>query len=274
MTRLDAVAIRQSLDGATTARLAKFEAFTEIDSTNSYLMQQPGPPPGQVRVAVTDNQTNGRGRHGRTWQSPPGSGLCLSLAYTFAEQPANLPALTLAIGLGVIDALELVGVCDVRLKWPNDLIAADGKLGGILTETQSQASGAITVVTGVGLNIDLGDGFDLKNKSSLERGVVDLARFAGRVPAVNELAGHLISGLVSTISRYETQGFAGFQNEWRGRDWLLGREVTVNTPHAQVAGVGAGIAADGALLVDTGTGTCDRITSGTILETGNRGLAE
>ena len=80
MNKLDADAIRQSLGELVSSRLAGLEAFPEIGSTNSYLMQQAAPAPGQVHVVVTDNQTQGRGRHGRTWQSPPGSGLCLSLA--------------------------------------------------------------------------------------------------------------------------------------------------------------------------------------------------
>ena len=268
MTRLDAQIIRQSLGESTLARLGTFEAFDTIDSTNSYLMQQAAPSPGQVHVAVTDNQTHGRGRHGRTWLAPPGSGLCLSLAYTFSAQPGNLPALTLAVGLGVIEALEHAGVEGVRLKWPNDLIAGEGKLGGILTETQAQSSGVISVVTGVGVNIDLGDraGFDTGPQAL--RSAVDLAHFAGEVPSASTLAAHLIGSLVSTFIDYDEHGFSGFRQKWRGKDWLRGRAVTVSTPHEQVTGIGAGIADDGALLVDTSAGQRCRITSGTVVDAG------
>ncbi len=110
MISLDAGAIRGALSEHVAVRLFSIEVFPEIESTNSYLMQQEAPPPGQARVALTDNQTKGRGRHGRTWQSPPGSGLCVSVGFTFTVQPANLPALTLAIGLGAIAALERLGV--------------------------------------------------------------------------------------------------------------------------------------------------------------------
>lgn len=268
MTRIDAQIVRRSLGESTIARLGTIEAFEEIDSTNSYLMQQAPPPPGQVRVAVTDNQTNGRGRHGRTWLSPPGSGLCLSLAYTFEAQPGNLPALTLAIGLGVIEALEHAGVAGVRLKWPNDLIADDGKLGGILTETHSRTSGAISVVTGVGVNVDLGScpGFDA-GAESLRR-AVDLVSIANEVPSASALAAHLIAGLVSTFADYDALGFGGFHKQWPGRDWLRGRRVTVSTPRAQVTGIGAGVADDGALLLATSAGETRRVTSGTVLDAG------
>ncbi len=270
MSSLDADAIRQSLGEGISTRLAGFETLIEIDSTNNYLMQQQGPSAGQVSVAVTDNQTMGRGRHGRTWQSPPGSGLCLSLAYTFAQQPANLSALTLALGLGAIDALEDLGVTGVQLKWPNDLVADDGKLGGILTETQVRRSGAITVVTGIGINIELGEDLDFGIETDWARRVADLTGFAGERPSANILAARLVDKMGATFLQYEAGGFASFARKWPGRDWLLGRELTIDTPQRQVSGVGAGVDDDGALLVDTGGGAHSRITSGSVVMAGAR----
>ena len=167
---------------STNDRLLHIETFAEIESTNSYLMQLPGPEPGSCRIAVTNNQTAGRGRHGKTWQSPPGSGLCLSAAYTFAARPDNLPALTLALGLGAIDALEELGARDVELKWPNDLVALDGKLGGILTEVQQRSPGAVTVVTGIGVNVDLDTELDFSIESDWARQVVDLKKVCDELP--------------------------------------------------------------------------------------------
>lgn len=263
MISLDGEVIRRSLGDTVESRLVAFEAFDEIASTNSHLMREPGPAPGQIRAAITDNQTMGRGRHDRRWQSPPGSGLCLSLAYTYAEQPADLSALTLAIGLGAIDALEKVGVSGVQLKWPNDLIASDGKLGGILTESQVQQSGAITVVTGVGINLDLGADFRLDDEADRVLRAADLARYAVTPPSGDKLAASLIDALCDVFIAYETGGFARYVQRWAKCDWLLGREVTIDTLRHHVEGVGAGIAKDGALLVDTGY-SVSRITSGTV----------
>lgn len=264
MINLDGEVIRRSLGDTVASRLDAFEVFDEIASTNSYLMQQPGPEPGHLRVVVTDNQTKGRGRHSRTWQSPPGAGLCLSLAYSYAKQPADLSALTLAIGLGAVDALQRVGVRGVQLKWPNDLVAADGKLGGILTETQIQQPGAITVVTGIGINIDLGPGFYLDADSNPTLRAVDLAGYVASPPSGDELAAGLIARLCDVFIAYETGGFARYAEQWAKCDWLLGREVTIDTARQQVTGVGAGVADDGALLVDTGYGI-SRVTSGTVV---------
>lgn len=265
MINLDADAIRHSIGEAAAARLAGFNVFSEIESTNSFLMQQEGPPAGRLDVAVTDNQTMGRGRHGRSWQSPPGSGLCLSLAYTYEAQPENLSALTLAIGLGVIEALEDTGVDGVQLKWPNDLMVGDGKLGGILTESQSRSAGAITIVTGLGLNVNLGDVSDLVLDMGSTRRVTDLARIADVLPRHSDLAARLINCLCATFVGFEIDGFDRYAQRWAERDWLLGREVVINTPQQQIAGTGAGIDSEGALLVDTGTGHVRRITSGSVV---------
>ena len=100
-------------------------------------MSQPPPGGRPFRVAIADQQTAGRGRHYRRWVSPPGAGLYMSFAYSFEDPPENLPSLTLAIGVGVIAALQEFNIEGVSLKWPNDIVALDGKLGGILTEFQS-----------------------------------------------------------------------------------------------------------------------------------------
>lgn len=270
MAGLDEELVRRALGEADSAGLSDLEIFPEIESTNSYLIQHSGPEPGKFRVAASDNQTAGRGRHGRTWQSPPGSGLCLSMAYTFAQSPENLPALTLAIGLGAIDKLGELGIDGVQLKWPNDLIAMDGKLGGILTEAQARPSGAVTVVTGIGLNVDLPERLDFGLETDWARRIVDLRTHVGEVPSREALAACLIRGLRQTFVTYEARGFAAFADRWADYDWLRGRELTIDTPQHQVTGIGAGVAADGALLVETDSVGLQRITSGSVVMAGIR----
>ena len=265
MSNLDAAAIRSSLDELATRRLEQLEAFAAIESTNSYLIQGAAPGPGNFRVAVTDNQTSGRGRHGRTWQSPPGAGICLSVAYTYSAQPRNLPALTLAIGLGLIEALEQLGIAGIALKWPNDLVAGNGKLGGILTESRLLDAGSIHVVTGVGLNVDLPAGFDVAEESGWAQAVADLAGLTPELPPLNALTASLINSLCNVFVDYETHGFAAYAERWPARDWLRGRALTIDMPRRPVTGIAAGVADDGALLVDDGEGSIHRITSGTVV---------
>ena len=271
MSRLDADAIRAALGEHATVRLEAFELFAEIASTNTYLMQGSAPAAGAIRVALTDNQVAGRGRHGKTWRSPPGSGVCLSMGYTFAARPDNLSALTLAIGLGVIEALERVGINGVALKWPNDLVADDGKLGGILTEAQALSGDAVHVVTGVGLNVDLPQEFGPGDEPEWAGRVVDLAGLAPGLPHMNTIAASLVDSLCGVYATYEQDGFAAFTPRWSARDWLRGRELTIDTPRRQLVGTGAGVADDGALLVDDGDGEVHRVSSGSVVAAGSGG---
>ena len=264
MSVIDADAVREALSDETRSQLANLESFAAIESTNTYLMQQSGPESGMLSIALTANQTAGRGRHGKTWQSPPGSGLALSTAYTFATQPRDLPALTIAVGLAAIDALEDVGVGGVQLKWPNDLIAADSKLGGILTEAQKRDAREVTIVTGIGINMALGSGFELEAGDGPERKVTDLDALISPRPAFERLAAALVDRFAAAFSHFESKGFAGFASKWPDRDWLRGRSLVIETAERRIAGTGAGIAEDGALLLDEG-GALRRVTSGTVL---------
>ncbi len=262
MTSLDADVIRQSASERTREKLVQLDVFAEVDSTNSYLLQRSGPAPGEISVAVTTNQTAGRGRFDKKWLSPPGSGLCLSVAYTFARQPENLPALTLALGLGAIAALEELGAANVQLKWPNDLVALDSKLGGILTEVQPQSRGAVTVVAGIGVNVDLKNNQEIK--SDWARQVVDLGDICDEPPKSELIAGSLTTHLLQAFVDFEKSGVTPFADRWRRYDWLLGREIVIDTGRDRISGVGAGIADDGSLAVDTPDAGIQRVISGSV----------
>ncbi len=261
---LDAGRMRQALQESTAGKLDRLDVFASIDSTNTYLLGQPGPGAGHFHVAMADQQTAGRGRHDRHWLSPPGAGLSLSLAYTFAALPGQLPALTLAIGVAVVAALRELDIPKIALKWPNDIVAVDGKLGGILTEVQSGEGAGATVVTGIGINVHLREPLDLGVDSAWAQQPTDLHSIQADLPPRETLAAAIIDHVFATFARFEKEGFATFAAEWRQHDWLLGREILVDTAEDQIAGVAAGVDDDGALLVDTSHG-CERVISGTIL---------
>jgi len=274
MNSLDADAIRRFANDPVRERLANLDVFAEIDSTNSYLMQTPAPAPGMISIAATSNQTAGRGRHGKKWQSPPGTGLCLSVAYTFAHQPNRLPALTLALGLGSVDALEELGATGIKIKWPNDLVARDAKLGGILTEVQQSSGSAVTIVAGIGINVDLQDNLDLEVETDWAQGVVDLKSICDVTPGHDEIAGKMAAHLLQAFVDFERSGFAAVAGRWARYDWLFGREITVDTAGRSVSGIGAGVADDGALLLDTAESGIQSVSSGTIAVAGSGGRAQ
>jgi len=262
MGNLDASEVRRFLQDAA-AQLDELEAFASIGSTNTHLLNQPAPGPGRCRVAIADEQTAGRGRRSRRWISPPGSGLYLSMAYTFARSLEQLPALTLALGVGVVDALTRLGVEGVGLKWPNDIVGLDGKLGGILTEVLAGKADGVTAVVGVGINIDLPDGLSLDDESGWVHRPVDLGALAADVPSRERLAAAIIDELVDAFARFAELGFAAFVSDWASRDWLMGREIIADMPDGRIAGTAAGVDSDGALIVDAQDGAT-RVVSGSI----------
>jgi BirA family biotin operon repressor/biotin-[acetyl-CoA-carboxylase] ligase len=269
MSKLDVDGIQEPLADLTNTKLEKLEVFSSIASTNTYLMSQPPPAEGRYRVAVADHQTSGRGRHYRRWISAPGSGVYLSFAYTFPAKSGQIAGLTLAIGVGVVSALQRLGIDGIGLKWPNDIVALDGKLGGILTEVQSGAEPGTTVVTGVGLNVDIAHRIDFGAESNWAHKAVDLKSVMPDIPDREIIVGALIDSLYLTFRQFAESGLAAFMDDWRQHDWLRGREITVDMPDRQVTGMAAGVDADGTLLVDTGTGQV-RVLSGSIVMAGPR----
>ena len=269
MNRLDVEQIHLPFGDRSRANLESLEVFAEIESTNSYLMNEAAPPPGRFRVAVAEHQTAGRGRMERRWYSPKSSGLCLSLSYTLSPVPGNLSAATLVIGIGVAEALQRLGIKGVGLKWPNDIVARDGKLGGILTEVRSASGDECTIVAGVGLNVDLRE-TDLFNEIKPRIGYVsDLASCVTELPSREVLASALIEGIYNSIAEFESAGFTIFQAAWDRLDWLRGQQVSVETDESTIDGVCEGIDADGALLLRTAEGR-QRILSGSV-HLGNNG---
>lgn len=252
MTKPDADSVQRSLETATREKLERIDTFESIDSTNSWLKAQAPPEPGKVAVAIADHQTAGRGRQDRKWLSAPGCGLCLSLAYTFKDAPELLPPLTLAVGVATADALAGIGVDRVRLKWPNDLLVAGAKLGGILIESRVSRRGpetAVTVIAGLGINLSVPDDVADAIDSAWAHGPAGLDSWGVGLPVRDGLAAMLIDAIAEAMQVYDAHGLQPFEKAFIEIDWLMGRAIVVETPDGEVAGVGAGIERDGALLL-------------------------
>jgi BirA family biotin operon repressor/biotin-[acetyl-CoA-carboxylase] ligase len=230
--------------------LAGVEVLFEIDSTNTYLYDAPTPLPGHPRLAFAEIQSAGRGRRGRSWLAPFGSGLTFSLAWTFAETPAGLPALGLAMGVAVAEALRDFGVGEVRLKWPNDIVWRQRKLGGLLLQLRSESGGAACVVAGLGLNLALPAEARARIAGEGALPVADLAEaMAGRPVGRNALAGTLAAAMLAALEEFGRCGFASFASRWAALDALAGARVRVEQGAEIVDGDACGTDAEGALLI-------------------------
>ena len=264
MSSIDAATILDALHPGIVSRIAQLEVFPEIESTNAYLMAQSAPDAGMHRVAIAGHQTAGRGRGDKRWFSAPGSSLCLSIAHTFEEKPDNLSALTLAIGVAAALALGDSGIDDIQLKWPNDIVSGNGKLGGILVETHHRSQRTASVVIGIGVNLQLPDEILENVDSAWAQAPADVASIVGSSVARESLSAAMIDRVADALCTFEGHGLHAFAASWRERDWLRGRHVTVERPGRTVRGKAFGIDTDGALLVKEAA-AMTRVISGTVL---------
>jgi len=247
---LDAQRIRQALAREAREHVARIETAWSVDSTNTILLERPNPSPGSSEVFLAEYQTAGRGRRGRAWLAPPGGAICLSLSWTFREVPEDLSALGLVIGVCAFRTLRHMGIEDARLKWPNDLLIGDKKLGGVLIELRAESSGPACVVIGIGVNVALGAEL-LKKIAATGTAATDLASAGLEALKRNAVAAALISCCVHGLAEFAREGLKPFIAEWRAADALRGRAVNVSGAAGISAGLARGIDLHGALLVET-----------------------
>lgn len=210
-----------------------------------------GAPAGTAVVAA--EQGAGRGSRGRQWHSPRG-GLWLSvlLRPVRSVRPVGVEVLSLRVGLAVADALAAVpGLPPVALKWPNDLVLADGKVGGILCEARWQGDRLTWVAVGVGLNVTNRLPADTAMPATC------LAAYCPELTAeaLAEPIARAVAGLAVDNPLLDAAELAAFA----ARDWLRGRALS-----APVAGRAAGVAGDGALIVRRREGYDDHVRFGSI----------
>lgn len=224
----------------------------EVGSTNDHLATLPPPPPGRPRLVFAELQRAGRGRRGRTWHAPFGSGLTFSVAWTFAEMPADIAALSLAMGAQVARAVQRLGAQDVRLKWPNDLICGPCKVGGLLAQLRSEAGGPTHLILGLGLNLRLGPAQREALAAPGALPVGDLAAAFAAPVGRNRIAGVVAAAMLDGLQRFALQGFEPFAADWAELDALRGRRVRIEHGSTAVEGIALGAGSDGSLRLAVG----------------------
>ncbi len=250
--RLDRGEIARWL-GADAARF-DIEILAQATSTNTLLLQAAAHPAGGApggKVLAAELQTAGRGRMGRSWHSALGSSLTFSLLWRFDCGLNALTGLSLAVGVAIVRALVRLGAPDVRLKWPNDILTARGKLGGVLIEAQGDMLGPSAVVIGIGLNCTLPRGLAPR----IGQPVSALDEICGAMPERNQLLAVLLQELAAMLERFGKDGFAPFRSAWEQYNMHRERTVHLHMPDdSWVSGIVRGVSDSGALCVETAQG--------------------
>lgn len=234
------------------------------ESTNSTALElgERGAVPGTVVVARA--QTLGRGRLNRFWLSRPGMGLYFSLILRPQLAPENLSKITLAAGLAITGALEVLYCIEAKIKWPNDLLLNGRKFGGILTETGSfshlpEGQNPLVVV-GVGLNLFPPQG---GFPTDLEERATALSRHVDEEIDAEALLQTCAAAIEKEVGRLERGEFAAILEEWCRRDAVYGKKLSWVTRQGHVVtGVALGPDAEGLLRIRDGEGKVHTVLSG------------
>jgi BirA family biotin operon repressor/biotin-[acetyl-CoA-carboxylase] ligase len=233
-----------------------FETTASTNNTAKALGAQ-GAAEGTLVVAET--QSAGRGRLGRDWLSPSGVGLYTSLLLRPPLPPTELPQITLSTAVAVVRALTRSAGVTPGIKWPNDLILGGKKLGGILTEMETESDQIRYLVVGLGLNVNNPD-----FPPELAGTATSLFREEGRTfPRVPILRAWL-EEFEDLYARFLARGFPEILEEWKQHAVTLGKCVAVRQGVRQIEGLALEVAADGALLLETARGEVVKVTSGEI----------
>lgn len=222
------------------------EVAWTLDSTNAELLRRPAPEHG-CTVLLAERQTGGRGRRGRQWVSPLAAHVYLSVSRRFEGGLSRLGGLSLVAGIAACEALREMGFTGVGLKWPNDLVVAEGKglrkLGGLLVEGGGETAGAARAVIGLGINVRM----PVATAGGIDQPWIDLATMSSQPPTRNVVVAMLLSHLLPALQQFDAEGLAPFLPRYAALDALAGRALCVHEGDGAWSATALGIADDGAL---------------------------
>lgn len=233
------------------------------ESTNSVAMELGRQDAVAGTVVVAETQSKGRGRLNREWVSPKGTGLYFSLILRPKLEPVDFPKITLATGVAICNALEKLVDVSPKIKWPNDILLAGKKCGGILTEAEGLAGNDKPfVVLGVGLNLTTPLAVF---SEELRPKVTALKEASGQDVLRGELLKIILHQVDSVLESLEKGEFSDVLDEWRGRDAVFGKKLSwVTQTGSIVTGVSLGPDDHGILHIKDDQGTIHDVISGDV----------
>jgi BirA family transcriptional regulator, biotin operon repressor / biotin---[acetyl-CoA-carboxylase] ligase len=228
-----------------------------IDSTNRLAKDLAVAGAAEGTLVVTEEQTGGRGRLGRTWVSPGKENLLFSVLLRPALPPERVFSLTMVLALSAMEAVKSLSGFLPSIKWPNDLYSGMKKLGGILTEFSITHKEVDWVVLGLGLNVNRRpEELVVQATSVLEETGIRVSR--------NHLLVEILKGLETAYREILSGNIEPFYRRWNEACFILGRAVQIESARERIDGKAIRIERDGALMVETEEGALRRCVAGDV----------
>lgn len=226
----------------------RFHYFTELHSTNIRARELAESGAAQGEIVIAESQTQGRGRLGRRWESPPLSNLYLSIVLRPGLPPKHAPQITLTAAVALVETVASFLPRSPVIKWPNDILVDGKKLAGILTEAACDTERVQYVILGIGLNVNYRAE---AMPETLRRRATSMADAAGEKLSRETVLVRLIHDLDRCYGELEESGFAALRPRWEEHFGLRGRRVRVELGAQTIIGRAQGIDSQGALILET-----------------------
>jgi len=257
---LDLARVRAQLS---TQRLGSaFHYFQEIDSTNTYARKLAENGAAEGGIIIAESQSQGRGRLGRRWESPPFSNLYLSFILRPDLFPRHAPQITLTAAVAVAETVGAFIIRSPSIKWPNDILIDGKKLAGILSEAACDAERIEYVILGIGLNLN---SHVATMPEDLRDRAISMADLTGAYVSRENVLVRLIQHLDRCYGDLGERGFEAIRPRWEARFGLRGRRVQVEVGGRSVVGWARGLNREGALIVEDEQGQKFSIVAGDVI---------
>jgi BirA family biotin operon repressor/biotin-[acetyl-CoA-carboxylase] ligase len=226
--------------------------LAQATSSNTELLHRAASGAASGTVLAAELQTGGRGRLGRAWHSGLGDALTFSLLWRFDCGLNALSGLSLTVGIAIVRVLKKLGAQGVQLKWPNDILAAQGKLAGVLIEAQGDVLGPSATVIGIGLN------YRSPSSSVVQKigqPVSGLDEVCVATVTRNQLLAALLLELANVLNEFAKNGFAALRPEWEQYHVYQNKPVQLRMPDGKlIGGIARGVSENGELCLENAQG--------------------
>jgi len=241
--RVNAADLQSAIEEALGEPLGGLQLLSQCSSTNAICRDS------RVgkNIIIADTQTAGRGRRGNQWYSPPGQNIYCSIGVEKRIPAYALGLVSLLVGVCIAEELHAQGFAEVQLKWPNDIVVAGKKLGGILIESQPSRADRFYLVIGFGLNVQLDDA----TLAAIEQPAISLQQMARHPPARDQLLIPLVARILQQLKAFEVSEVEKVLQQFARHDCFISRPVRLKTPNGFIDGIYAGVHVDGQLMVET-----------------------
>ena len=232
--------------------------FDSLSSTMDTAMQLGLKGVSEGTVILAEAQSKGRGRLGRIWFSPKYKGIYLSLILRPKISPGKASVLTLLAAVSICEAVKEATGLEAKIKWPNDILLSNKKLGGILTELSAEVDEINFVVIGIGLNVN-------NDKKSLISGAISLKEQKKEIVSRLTLLQEILRKTEASYLSLEKKGSGPVIDKWRQFNVTIGRRVKTYSHKQHIEGLALDIDPDGGLIVRTDSGLRQKIMAGDVI---------